>query len=186
MRGYRPRAAVTEKFRKIPNCSPVTRSHQTSSQRFCIEFTVFGNSNMKFVAALFVAFNSVLAFSPSTPAFKVNKKAPSSTSTLYGEFGASSTSFYTKTEKKESYESLEDVLERKCMDEKVREVIIDMLDVCAEITESLRSALVTVEGSMNDFGDAQLSVDVSFSLTSRDLLFCSCKMKCSHVPLLFP
>ena len=36
-----------------------------------------------------------------------------------------------------------------------------MLDACAEITEALRTALVTVEGSMNDFGDAQLSVDVS-------------------------
>lgn len=45
-------------------------------------------------------------------------------------------------------------------DPKVRAVIKDMLDVCAEITEALRTALVTVEGSMNDFGDAQLSVDV--------------------------
>merc|ERR1712176_953193 len=35
-----------------------------------------------------------------------------------------------------------------------------MLDDCADITEALRTALVTVEGSMNDFGDAQLSVDV--------------------------
>ena len=35
-----------------------------------------------------------------------------------------------------------------------------MLDACADITEALRSALVTVEGSANTFGDAQLSVDV--------------------------
>lgn len=35
-----------------------------------------------------------------------------------------------------------------------------MLDACADITEALRSALVTVEGSSNTFGDAQLSVDV--------------------------
>jgi len=51
-------------------------------------------------------------------------------------------------------------LEKNCKDPKVRAVIKDMLDVCAEITEALRTALVTVEGSMNDFGDAQLSVDV--------------------------
>jgi hypothetical protein len=42
-----------------------------------------------------------------------------------------------------------------------------MLDVCAEITEALRTALVTVEGSMNDFGDAQLSVDVRPLLLRR-------------------
>lgn len=80
---------------------------------------------------------------------------------LKGEYGASSTSFYTKTEKKDSYESLETILEKKCSDPKLRQCIKEMLDVCAEITEALRTALVTVEGSMNDFGDAQLSVDVS-------------------------
>lgn len=80
---------------------------------------------------------------------------------LYGEFGASSTSFYTTTEKQDTYASLEEILEAKCKDEKVRQVITDMLDVCADITEALRTVLVTVEGSMNDFGDAQLSVDVS-------------------------
>lgn len=76
-------------------------------------------------------------------------------------YGASSTSFYTDEEKKDSYESLEDVLGTKCGDPMVRHVIKDMLDVCAEITEALRSALVHVEGSTNDFGDTQLSVDVS-------------------------
>ena len=35
-----------------------------------------------------------------------------------------------------------------------------MLEACADITEALRTALVTVEGSSNTFGDAQLSVDV--------------------------
>ena len=112
---------------------------------------------MKFVAALVLVVNSSFAFSPSSPAFMASKV---STTRLYGEYGASSTSFYTKTEKKESYESLEDVLEEKCKDPKVRQVIKDMLDVCADITEAIRTALVTVEGSMNDFGDAQLSVDV--------------------------
>ena len=39
-------------------------------------------------------------------------------------------------------------------------MIKEQLDACADITEALRSALVTVEGSANTFGDAQLSVDV--------------------------
>lgn len=113
---------------------------------------------MKFVAALFLFVNSATAFSLGSPAFATPK---TSSTKLMGEFGASSTSFYTTTEKKDSYESLDDVLSTKCSDPKVRHVIKDMLNVCAEITEALRTALVTVEGSMNDFGDAQLSVDVS-------------------------
>jgi sedoheptulose-bisphosphatase len=113
---------------------------------------------MKFAAAGLLLINAVSAFSPSRPAV-MTPKLPSTQ--LMGEFGASSTSFYTTTEKKESYESLDDVLTAKCKDPKVRQVIRDMLEVCAEITEALRTALVTVEGSMNDFGDAQLSVDVS-------------------------
>ena len=52
------------------------------------------------------------------------------------------------------------MLNAKCKDEGVRKVIVEMLDACGEITEALRSALVTVEGSANTFGDAQLSVDV--------------------------
>mmetsp|Transcript_15767 Transcript_15767/g.23729 ORF Transcript_15767/g.23729 Transcript_15767/m.23729 type:complete len:287 (-) Transcript_15767:2804-3664(-) len=35
-----------------------------------------------------------------------------------------------------------------------------MLDACAKITDALRTALVTVEGSSNAFGDQQLTVDV--------------------------
>jgi len=76
------------------------------------------------------------------------------------EYGASSTSFYTTTEKQDSYPSLENILEKHCKDEKLRKVIVEMLDCCADITEALRSALVTVEGSANTFGDSQLSVDV--------------------------
>lgn len=73
--------------------------------------------------------------------------------------------------------SLEQVLDAKCKDKKVQQVIIDMLDVCAEITEALRTALVTVEGSMNDFGDAQLSVDVSsFDQTRTELSFVYCNL----------
>lgn len=114
---------------------------------------------MKIVIALSLLVNTALAFSPASPAFMTTSKA--SSTKLNGEYGASSTSFYTTTEKQDSYESLDSVLDAKCKDPKVKQVIKDMLDVCAEITEALRTALVTVEGSMNDFGDAQLSVDVS-------------------------
>jgi hypothetical protein len=114
------------------------------------------NSTMKLICfATVVAV--VSAFSPTSVV--VDRAA--SAWRLYGEFGASSTSFYTTTEKQDTYASLEDILNNKCKDPKVRQVIVDMLDVCADITEALRTALVTVEGSMNDFGDAQLSVDVS-------------------------
>ena len=108
---------------------------------------------MKVAFTLFSLVSAVSAFSVA-PAFQRQSTK------LFGEFGASSTSFYTTTEKQDSYASLDDILTEKCKDEKVRAVIRDMLDVCADITEALRTALVTVEGSMNDFGDAQLSVDV--------------------------
>lgn len=112
---------------------------------------------MKFSVATF----AVLCLGYSTSGFTPSAVKPAFSTKLYGEYGASSTSFYTTTEKKSSYKSLEDVLSTKCKDEKVRGVITDMLGACADITEALRTALVTVEGSMNDFGDAQLSVDVS-------------------------
>lgn len=75
-------------------------------------------------------------------------------------YGASCSSFYTTEEKRSSYERLEQVLSSKCADALVRQVIVDLMKVCADITEALRVALVTVEGSTNDFGDSQLSVDV--------------------------
>jgi sedoheptulose-bisphosphatase len=77
-----------------------------------------------------------------------------------GEFGASGTSFYTKTEKQDSYDDLDKILGAACKDEKLKVLIKEMLDAVADITEALRSALVTVEGSQNTFGDQQLSVDV--------------------------
>lgn len=86
--------------------------------------------------------------------------SPAATAEKKG-YGASSTSFYTDVKKQDSYESLKDVLANKCTDANVRQVIVDMLDVCAQITEALRTALVTVEGNTNDFGDTLLSVDVS-------------------------
>ena len=39
---------------------------------------------------------------------------------------------------------MDKVLNAKCKDEGVRKVIVEMLDACGEITEALRSALVTV------------------------------------------
>ena len=75
-------------------------------------------------------------------------------------YGASGTSCYTTEEKKDSYSTLSKILETKCTDGLVRQVILDMMDVCAEITDALRVNLVTVEGSSNVFGDSQLSVDV--------------------------
>lgn len=111
---------------------------------------------MKIIVILSIFSSGVIAFSPSiTPAF-----LRSASSRLFGEFGASSTSFYTTTEKQDSYLSLDDVLEKRVADPKVRQVIRDMLNVCADITEALRTELVTIEGSSNTFGDSQLSVDV--------------------------
>merc|ERR1719181_183019 len=55
---------------------------------------------------------------------------------------------------------MEQVLAAKCKDEKLKILVKEMLDAVADITEALRSALVTVEGSQNTFGDQQLSVDV--------------------------
>merc|ERR1719413_317126 len=108
--------------------------------------------NMKF-ACLSLLVASASAFAPAG----LNSR---SATQLYGEYGASSTSFYTTTEKQDSYASLDDILQEKCKDEKVRQVIVDMLDVCADITEELRTALVTVEDTSNEFGDTQLSVDM--------------------------
>jgi len=113
---------------------------------------------MKLILSLSSMIAATSAFAPSS--FK-QPRSVSVPTELYGEYGASSTSFYTTTEKKDSYASLDDILSEKCKDEKVRRVIVDMLDVCADITEALRTALVTVEDTSNEFGDTQLSVDVS-------------------------
>jgi len=125
---------------------------------------------MRLFAAL-LTISSAAAFAPASRTTFGIPAATDTTSQLYGEYGASSTSFYTTTEKQESYESLEAVLGAKCADKKVRLVIKDMLDACADITEALRVALVTVEGSENTFGDAQLSVDV----IADNLMWDACK-----------
>lgn len=109
---------------------------------------------MKLLLSLSSMITATSAFSPAS----LNSRSVSTQ--LYGEYGASSTSFYTTTEKQDSYASLEEVLAEKCSDDKVKQVIVDMLDVCADITEALRTALVTVEDTSNEFGDTQLSVDM--------------------------
>jgi sedoheptulose-bisphosphatase len=82
---------------------------------------------------------------------------------------ASSTSFYTTEEKKDRYHTLEEVLEKKCYtNPQLRQVIEDLMRVCADITDALRVALVTVENSTNDFGDSLLSVDVRRKKERRD------------------
>ena len=73
----------------------------------------------------------------------------------------SSTSIYTEVEKKDSYNTLDDILKSSCSCKKLHTVIKDMLNVIAEITIDLRTSIVTVEGVCNTFGDSQLSVDVS-------------------------
>lgn len=104
---------------------------------------------MKIFAALFLLASQASAFTPGIPASFITKtKLTTTTSTSLYEYGASSTSFYTTAEKQDTYMSLDEVLEIKCKDEKIRQVIKDMLDVCADITEALRTALVTVEGTV--------------------------------------
>merc|ERR1712151_604707 len=62
-------------------------------------------------------------------------------------------------------------LDEKMKDPEIKAVIKEMLGAIGEITEALRSALVTVEGSSNTFGDQQLSVDV----IADELMWNACK-----------
>lgn len=75
-------------------------------------------------------------------------------------YGASHTSFYTSEEKKDKYETLDEVLESAMSDADLRTVIKEQMTACKKITDALRTALVTVEGTANSFGDVQLTVDV--------------------------
>merc|ERR1712087_739776 len=76
-------------------------------------------------------------------------------------FGASHTSFYTDAVAKDSYDSLDDVLNEKMADKELLQVIKTMFDACGTITEALRVELVTVaEKQESVFGDVQLGVDV--------------------------
>jgi len=76
-------------------------------------------------------------------------------------FGASHTSFYTSAKAKDTYATLDEILNSKVKDSGVREVVKDMLNACVKITEALRVNLVTVADAQNSvFGDVQLGVDV--------------------------
>jgi len=119
------------------------------------------------VLAALLAAPLAAAFAPSAPA----PRSATSLSMGGGEYGASSTSFYTTAEKQSTYMGSDELLEAKCADPKLRTVINDMLNVCAEITDALRTSLVTVEGTENEFGDSQLSVDV----IADDLMWEACK-----------
>ena len=50
------------------------------------------------------------------------------------------------------------LLNSKCSDPLVKQVIKDLMKVCADNTDTVRVSLVTVEGSTNVFCDSQLSV----------------------------
>ena len=86
--------------------------------------------------------NAIAATHDSMPRHR--RDSPRDTTQGGDAYGASGTSFYTTTEKQDSYDSLDKVLDAKCKDAGVRKVIVEMLDACGEITEALRSALVTV------------------------------------------
>lgn len=77
------------------------------------------------------------------------------------EYGASSTSFYTCEEKRDHYENVQEILTAKCHNANLASCLMDLLSVCGRISDALRDNLVTVHGNTNDFGDTQLSVDVS-------------------------
>lgn len=77
-------------------------------------------------------------------------------------YGASHTSIYTDEKRRalDSYAPLAAILEAKIADEQLREFLVALLGAGAKIAEALRTALVTVEGTTNTYGDVQLSVDL--------------------------
>jgi sedoheptulose-bisphosphatase len=85
-------------------------------------------------------------------------------------FGASHTSFYTDAVKKDSYDTLEDLLATKVADKELQGVIKTLFDAFGTITELLRKELVTVaEKQESVFGDVQLGVDVQADELMWDL-----------------
>jgi len=132
----------------------------------------------KILLALGVA-GSASAFAPAGPALRVGaSKAPVLKSTGAARrpvaaslkmaetaeaegFGASHTSFYTSAKAKDSYATLDEILDSKMADQGVRDVTKETLAACVKITEALRVNLVTVADAQNSvFGDVQLGVDV--------------------------
>merc|ERR1719316_1974785 len=87
-------------------------------------------------------------------------------------FGASHTSMYTDAVAKDTYDTLDDILNAKMSNPELRSVINTMFNACGTITEALRKELVTVaEKQASVFGDVQLGVDV----LADDLMWDICK-----------
>merc|ERR1719453_396382 len=101
------------------------------------------------------------ATSAAVRAPKLGLRMSSETEAKADGFGASHTSFYTNAVAKDSYATLDEILNEHMADEGVRQVTKEILDASVKITEALRVNLVTVADSQNSvFGDVQLGVDV--------------------------
>jgi sedoheptulose-bisphosphatase len=73
----------------------------------------------------------------------------------------SGTSFYTNVTQQDSYPTLSSILVLTTVPiDPVHQMIYDLLYGIEQITELLRTTLVYVSGTQNDFGDVQLSVDM--------------------------
>merc|ERR1712100_647310 len=75
-------------------------------------------------------------------------------------YAASHTSCYTSEVKRDKYDSLASVLKAKEADPQQRQLIVEILTTCAEVASALSTALVTVDGTSNSFGDTVLTVDL--------------------------
>merc|ERR1719453_1468259 len=101
------------------------------------------------------------ATSAAVRAPKLGLRMSSETEAKADGFGASHTSFYTNAVAKDSYATLDEILNEHMADEGVRQVTKEILDASVKITEALRVNLVTVADAQNSvFGDVQLGVDV--------------------------
>jgi sedoheptulose-bisphosphatase len=72
----------------------------------------------------------------------------------------SCTSFYTDVTEQDSYPTIDMILQNHCNNIEHQQVIYDLLYGCEQITNLLRTTLVYVSGTTNEFGDVQLSVDM--------------------------
>lgn len=75
-------------------------------------------------------------------------------------YAASHTSCYTSEVKRDKYDSLFSVLKAKVADPQQRQLIVEILTTCAEVASALSTALVTIDGTSNSFGDTVLTVDL--------------------------
>merc|ERR1719171_1619418 len=99
--------------------------------------------------------------SPAVPRAAVRMAETATEGEKDAAFGASHTSFYTDAVAKDSYETLDQVLDEKMADPELKSVLKTLFNGCGTITEALRQELVTVaEKQESVFGDVQLGVDV--------------------------